>query len=45
MTGYSAEVIQGKFIEELDAPIIQKPYSVDSLTRMVREILDASQKR
>lgn len=47
MTGYSPEMVQSKFvnqnmaIEELNAVLIQKPYSVEVLGRKVREVLDA----
>lgn len=50
MTGYSFETIQNRFekqsrlIENLGAMVIQKPYSVQSLGRSVREVLDAAQK-
>ncbi len=42
MTGYSAEMAQSKFIEKTGMPLLQKPYSIDSLGRKVREVLDAS---
>jgi PAS domain S-box-containing protein len=42
MTGYSAEMIQGKFIEKIGAPMLQKPYSVEALGRAVRVVLDAA---
>jgi len=50
MTGYSAETVQSrfvkqnKFVEDLDAAVIQKPYSVEGLGRKVREVLDNSRK-
>ena len=45
MTGYSAEVFDNSKagVLELDAlPIIQKPYTLDALGRIVRDTLDAS---
>jgi len=48
MTGYSAEIVQyefvkqNKFIEEAGAVLMQKPYSVETLGRKVREVLDAA---
>ncbi len=47
MTGYSSEMVQSKYvnqnrtIEDLNAVLIQKPYSVEVLGRKVREVLDA----
>ncbi len=43
MTGYSAEMLQSKFIENTWMPLLQKPYSVEVLGRKVREVLDAYQ--
>jgi PAS domain S-box-containing protein len=40
MTGYSTEVIQKRLLPNIDAPLIQKPYSVSDLSRKVREVLD-----
>jgi len=47
MTGYSAEMVESRFLkqngllfEEIDAVVIQKPYSVEVLGRKVREVLD-----
>jgi len=46
MTGYSPEMVQSKYvnqniaIEELHAVLIQKPYSLETLGRKVREVLD-----
>lgn len=46
MTGYSQEIVQSKgvnqyrAIEDLNAVLIQKPYSVEMLGRKVRETLD-----
>lgn len=46
MTGYSAEIVQyefvqqNRFIEDAGAALIQKPYSVETLGRRVREVLD-----
>ena len=51
MTGYSAEIVQyefvkqNKFIEEADAALMQKPYTVETLGRKVREVLDGVRKR
>lgn len=51
MTGYSAEIVQyefvkqNKFIEEAGAVLMQKPYSVETLGRKVREVLDAARRR
>ncbi len=51
MTGYSAEIVQyefvkqNKFIEDAGAALMQKPYSVETLGRKVREVLDAARKR
>jgi CheY-like chemotaxis protein len=48
MTGYSAETVQSRFVkrdelmEELDALVLQKPYSVEGLGRKVREVLGKS---
>jgi two-component system, cell cycle sensor histidine kinase and response regulator CckA len=50
MTGYSAETVQSKFvkhnrfIEEAGAVLLQKPYNVESLGHMVREVLDGRRK-
>jgi PAS domain S-box-containing protein len=50
MTGYSAETVQSrfvkqnKFVEDLGAVVIQKPYSVEGLGRKVREVLDIGKK-
>jgi two-component system, cell cycle sensor histidine kinase and response regulator CckA len=50
MTGYNFETIQNRFvnqrqlIENLGAIVIQKPYSVQTLGRKVREILDGVKK-
>ncbi|MFN2455853.1 MAG: PAS domain S-box protein [Pyrinomonadaceae bacterium] len=45
MTGYGTEQMQSKFIEASDAPIIQKPYSVEALGRVVRTMLDVEPSR
>jgi PAS domain S-box-containing protein len=51
MTGYSAEIVQyefvkqNKFIEEAGAALMQKPYTVETLGRKVRETLDGMRKR
>jgi PAS domain S-box-containing protein len=51
MTGYSPEIVQSKYInrnlaiEDLQAVLIQKPYSLEILGRKIREVLDARQKR
>jgi CheY-like chemotaxis protein len=50
MTGYSSETVQSRFVkpkktaEELGATVIQKPYSLDELGRIVREVLDKNHK-
>jgi two-component system, cell cycle sensor histidine kinase and response regulator CckA len=50
MTGYNFETIQTRFvnqnelIENLGALVMQKPYSVQSLGRKVREVLDTAKK-
>jgi len=44
MTGYSAEMIRGRFAENFNIPLLQKPYSVEVFGRKVREVLDASSK-
>ncbi len=50
MTGYSPETVQSRFVkpkktaEELGATVIQKPYSIDELGRIVREVLDKNHK-
>lgn len=40
MSGYADDAIDGEAIAAAGAAFIQKPFSVDSLTRKVREILD-----
>ena len=46
MTGYSSETVQNRFVKqnklmrELGTPIIQKPYSVETLGQKIREVLD-----
>ena len=51
MTGYSSEIVRSRFIdqemllEDLDAIIIQKPYSGETLGRKIREVLDVSRAR
>jgi two-component system cell cycle sensor histidine kinase/response regulator CckA len=48
MTGYSPEVVQGKFdkggslTEASGTTLLQKPYNIDALGRKVREMLDAA---
>ncbi|MET0621340.1 MAG: PAS domain S-box protein [Pyrinomonadaceae bacterium] len=48
MTGYSSEVVQDRFvkgnksIEEMGAVVIQKPYSLETLGRNVREVLNGA---
>jgi CheY-like chemotaxis protein len=42
MTGYSAEMVRGTFLETTDVPLLQKPYSVEALGRKIREVLDNS---
>jgi two-component system, cell cycle sensor histidine kinase and response regulator CckA len=41
MTGYSTEMFQNNFVDDKDAIIIQKPYSVFTLGQKVRQALDA----
>lgn len=46
MTGYSSEVLDDSKAEALDLsflPVIQKPYTLDALGRIVRETLDLPQ--
>jgi CheY-like chemotaxis protein len=51
MTGYSSETVQSRFVkqnrsmEELDAVVIQKPYSVEALGRKIREVLDTARRK
>jgi two-component system cell cycle sensor histidine kinase/response regulator CckA len=51
MTGYSAETVQSrflkqnKFVEELGAPVLQKPYNIEALARTIREGLDDAHKK
>lgn len=45
MTGYSAEMVRGSFIEKTGTPLLQKPYSVEMFGRKVREVIDAAPKR
>jgi PAS domain S-box-containing protein len=40
MTGYSAEMALGTFIEKTGMPLMQKPYSVEVFGRKVREVLN-----
>ena len=42
MTGYSAEMVQSKFTEDIGASLILKPYNVEELGRMLRDVLDAT---
>jgi PAS domain S-box-containing protein len=42
MTGYSAEMAQSKFTEDIAASLILKPYNVEELGLMLREVLDAA---
>jgi two-component system cell cycle sensor histidine kinase/response regulator CckA len=50
MTGYSAEIVQyefvkqNMFIEEAGAALMQKPYTIETLGRTVREMLDGMRK-
>lgn len=39
-TGYSAEIVRGGVDAIKDASLIQKPYTLDALSRKIREILD-----
>jgi signal transduction histidine kinase len=49
MTGYSVERVQSRFVKqnepmnELDAVVLQKPYTVEGLGRKVRQILDKAE--
>jgi hypothetical protein len=43
MTGYSSTIEPNRFIEETGAPLLKKPYSIESLGHKVRETLDATQ--
>lgn len=51
MTGYSSEMVRSRFVdqkmllEDLDAVVIQKPYSGETLGRKIREVLDVSRAR
>jgi two-component system, cell cycle sensor histidine kinase and response regulator CckA len=51
MTGYSSEMVRSRFVdqkmllEDLDAIVIQKPYSGEALGRKIREVLDVSRAR
>jgi two-component system cell cycle sensor histidine kinase/response regulator CckA len=51
MTGYSSETVQSRFlkqnrfVEELGAPVLQKPYNVEVLGRKVREVLNNAGKK
>lgn len=46
MTGYSAETVQNRFVkprvtaERLGAAVLQKPYTLEELGRLVREVLN-----
>jgi len=46
MTGYSVETVQSRFVktsgtaERLGAAILQKPYALEELERIVRQVLD-----
>jgi len=46
MTGYSAETVQSRFVktrvtaEQLSATVVQKPYTLEELGRVVRQVLD-----
>ena len=42
MTGYAALALSGELVGESNAVLIQKPYAVDELCRLVREVLDGS---
>ncbi len=50
MTGYSSERVQSQLVkpkttaEELGTVVIQKPYSLEELGRIVREVLDKNHK-
>ncbi|MGH9943980.1 MAG: PAS domain S-box protein [Pyrinomonadaceae bacterium] len=45
MTGYSTEMVQGRFIREARVPLLQKPYGLEDLAGKVRETLDAGGQR
>lgn len=48
MTGYSSEVLNHANQSDIDfnvLPVIQKPYTLDGLGRIVREVLDEKRKR
>jgi len=51
MTGYSSEMVRSRFVdqkmllEDLEAIVIQKPYSGEALGRKIREVLDVSRAR
>ncbi len=40
MTGYSAGMAQDRFLEDVGAALLQKPYSVETLGLKVCEVLD-----
>ncbi len=44
MTGYSSELLKNKPFVEQNAVIIQKPFNIERLVRVVREVLDKSKK-
>jgi PAS domain S-box-containing protein len=44
-TGYSAEMAHTRFIEDTGSALMQKPYSVDSFARKVRDVLEAKPHR
>lgn len=41
-TGYSAEMAHTRFIEDTGSALMQKPYSVDSFARKVRDVIEAN---
>jgi two-component system, cell cycle sensor histidine kinase and response regulator CckA len=51
MTGYSAEIVQNQFVAQNQFPertgsaLLQKPYSLETFGRKVREVLDQAKRR
>ena len=44
ISGYAPEVTRGSLGDELNAPLIHKPYSIGDLGRKVRDVLDKTAK-
>jgi PAS domain S-box-containing protein len=44
MSGYAAHVLSGTELERLNACFLQKPFSMESLAKTVRSVLDAARK-